>query len=97
MPVIPKGISNYSDAVLALEQGADGIFLSNHGGRQLDTTPSTIECLPEVVRAVKDSGRKVPIFFDGGVRKGSDVLKALALGADLVMVGRPALHGLACD
>ena len=97
LPVIPKGISNYDDTIIALEHGADGIFLSNHGARQLDTTPGTIECLPEVVRAVRDSGRKVPIFFDGGVRKGSDVLKALALGADVVMIGRPVLYGLACD
>ena len=95
--VIPKGISNYDDAKKALSYGADGIFVSNHGGRQLDTTPSTIECLPEVVRAVRDSGKKVPVFFDGGVRKGADVLKALALGADAVMVGRPVLYGLAYD
>ena len=97
MFVIPKGISNYDDAILALEHGADAIFVSNHGARQLDTAPATIECLPEVVRAVRDSGRKVPIFFDGGVRRGTDVLKALALGADIVMIGRPILHGLACD
>ena len=93
--VIPKGISNYDDTIKALKHGADGIFVSNHGGRQLDTTPSTIECLPEVVRAVKDSGKKVPVFFDGGIRKGEDVLKAIALGADAVMVGRPILYGLA--
>ena len=97
MLVIPKGISNYEDAQIAIEHGADAIFVSNHGARQLDTTPATIECLPEVVKAVRDSGKKVPIFFDGGVRKGSDVLKALAIGADLVLLGRPILYGLACD
>ena len=97
LAVIPKGISNYDDAIKAISYGADGIFVSNHGGRQLDTVPSTIECLPEVVRAVRDSGKKVPVFFDGGVRKGEDVLKAIALGADAVMVGRPILYGLAYD
>ena len=63
----------------------------------MDTTPTTLECLPEVVKAVRDSGKKVPIFFDGGVRTGSDVLKALALGADVVFIGRPTLYGLAVD
>jgi (S)-2-hydroxy-acid oxidase len=67
--------------------------VSNHGARQLDTVPPTIEVLEEVVEAVK--GRKVEIFFDGGIRRGSDVLKALALGANAVFVGRPILWGLA--
>ena len=61
----------------------------------MDTTPATIDVLPEIVRAVKDSGRKVPVFFDGGVRRGSDILKALALGADNVFIGRALLWGLA--
>ena len=63
----------------------------------MDTTPATIDVLPEIVKAVKDSGRKVPIFFDGGVRRGSDILKALALGADNVFIGRALLWGLAAD
>ena len=97
MLVIPKGISNYDDAMLALKNGADGIMVSNHGGRQLDTAPATLDCLPEVVQAVEDHGVKVPIFFDGGVRQGSDVLKAIAMGADAVFIGRPVLYGLAYD
>lgn len=63
----------------------------------MDTTPATIDVLPEIVKAVKDSGKKVPIFFDGGVRRGSDILKALALGADNVFIGRALLWGLAAD
>ena len=87
----------YEDALLAIQHGADGVYVSNHGARQLDTTPATIEVLPEVVRAVRDSGRKdVAIFFDGGVRNGQDCLKALAYGADAVLIGRPVLFGLAC-
>lgn len=95
--VVAKGIMCYDDAVLAIRNGADGLYVSNHGARQLDTTPATIDCLPEVVCAVKDLKIKIPIFFDGGVRKGSDVLKALALGADCVFLGRAVLWGLACD
>ena len=95
--VIPKGISNYDDAILALKNGADGIMVSNHGGRQLDTQPATLDCLPEVVKAVKDYGAKVPIFFDGGIRQGSDALKAIGMGADAVFIGRPVLYGLAYD
>ena len=72
-------------------------MVSNHGGRQLDTQPATLDCLPEVVKAVKDYGAKVPIFFDGGIRRGSDALKAIAMGADAVFIGRPVLYGLAYD
>jgi isopentenyl diphosphate isomerase/L-lactate dehydrogenase-like FMN-dependent dehydrogenase len=93
--VVAKGVMCYDDAVLAIENGADGIFVSNHGARQLDTTPATIDVLPEIVAAVKNSARKVPIFFDGGIRKGSDAFKAIALGADVVFIGRPVLWGLA--
>ena len=80
------------DAVLALRSGVDAIVVSNHGGRQLDSAPATLRVLPEIVDAV---GGRMPVIFDGGVRRGSDVFKALALGADFVLVGRPALWGLA--
>ena len=97
LKVVAKGIMCYDDAILAIENGADGVFVSNHGARQLDTTPATIDVLPEIVQAVKDSKKNVPIFFDGGVRRGSDVVKALALGADCIFIGRPVLWGLAAD
>ncbi|MBA0569838.1 hypothetical protein Golob_003539 [Gossypium lobatum] len=76
----------------ALEVGAAGIIVSNHGGRQLDYCPPTISVLEEVVHAV---GGKVPVFLDGGVRRGTDIFKAMALGAQAVLVGRPVLYGLA--
>lgn len=79
------------DAELAVEHGADAIVISNHGGRQLDSSPATIEALPSIASAVKG---EIPIMFDGGVRHGSDVFKAIALGADLVLVGRPVLWGM---
>jgi (S)-2-hydroxy-acid oxidase len=75
-----------------MEAGVDGIIVSNHGARQLDYTPSTISVLEEVVEAVKG---KIPVLMDGGVRRGTDVFKALALGAQAVLVGRPVLYGLA--
>lgn len=87
-----KGVLGVEDAQLALEHGADGIFVSNHGGRQLDGVPSPIEVLPQIVSAV---GERLVIILDGGVRRGSDVVKALALGADMVFVGRAAMYGLA--
>jgi isopentenyl diphosphate isomerase/L-lactate dehydrogenase-like FMN-dependent dehydrogenase len=92
LPVLVKGILTKEDAKLAIEHGAAGVVVSNHGGRQLDRVPATLEALPEVVEAV--SGR-APVVMDGGVRRGSDVLVAMALGADAVLVGRPALWGLA--
>lgn len=92
MKIILKGVMAPEDALLAVEYGVDGIIVSNHGGRQLDCVPSTIRALPSIAEAVN---RKVPVIFDGGVRRGSDVFKALALGADFVLVGRPALWGLA--
>jgi 4-hydroxymandelate oxidase len=94
LPLLLKGIAHPDDAVLAVENGADGVIVSNHGGRQLDTVPAAVELLPEVVRAV--DGR-VPVLVDGGVRRGTDVLKACALGATAVGVGRPVLWGLAAD
>jgi 4-hydroxymandelate oxidase len=92
LPIVLKGILTAEDAILGIECGAAGILVSNHGGRQLDTVAATIEALPEVVEAV--SGR-CEVYLDGGVRRGTDVLKALALGARAVFVGRPVLWGLA--
>ena len=94
LPLLLKGIVRADDAKLAVEHGADGIIVSNHGGRQLDTAPATIEALPCVVDAVKG---KIPVLIDGGVRRGTDVVKALALGAQAVLIGRPILWGLAAD
>ncbi len=87
-----KGVLAVEDAQLALEHGADGIFVSNHGGRQLDGVPSALEVLPQIVAAV---GERLTIVVDGGVRRGSDIVKALALGADMVFLGRAATYGLA--
>lgn len=91
-PLLVKGLLHPEDAKLALRHGVDGIVVSNHGGRQLDAAPSTISALPAVVDAV--SGQ-VPVFVDSGFRRGSDVVKALALGARGVFIGRPAIWGLA--
>ena len=90
-PLLLKGILTGADARRAVEAGADGIIVSNHGGRNLDTLPATIDALPEVAAAV--SGR-IPVLMDGGVRRGTDVIKALALGAAAVLIGRPYLYGL---
>jgi isopentenyl diphosphate isomerase/L-lactate dehydrogenase-like FMN-dependent dehydrogenase len=92
VPVLVKGILSAEDALLAVEHGAGGIVVSNHGGRQLDCAVATADALPEIVEAV--AGR-VPVLVDGGIRRGTDVAIALALGADAVLVGRPALWGLA--
>lgn len=92
LPIILKGIMHPEDALLAIQHGADGIVVSNHGGRVLDTVPASIDALPVVVKAV--AGR-VAVLMDGGIRRGTDVLKALALGASAVMVGRPCLYALA--
>jgi 4-hydroxymandelate oxidase len=94
LPVLVKGILTAEDAVLAVEHGADGIVVSNHGGRQLDSCPASLDALPGIVEAV---GGRLPLLMDGGVRRGTDVLKAIALGADAVMVGRPAAWGLAAE
>ncbi|MGP3965383.1 alpha-hydroxy acid oxidase [Nonomuraea sp. 3N208] len=94
LPIVLKGITHPADARLALDHGTSAIMVSNHGGRQLDTVPATIDLLPDVVAAV---GGAVPVLLDGGVRRGTDVLKALALGAAAVAVGRPVLWGLAAD
>ena len=94
LPILLKGILTAEDALLAIEHGMDGIIVSNHGGRQLDTAIASIEALPEIVDAV--AGR-CEVYFDGGIRRGTDVLKALALGARAVLVGRPILWGLAAN
>jgi len=92
VPVIVKGLVTAEDAILACDHGASGVVVSNHGGRQLDGAIASLEALPEVVDAV---GERAEIFVDGGVRRGSDVVMALALGARAVLVGRPAMYGLA--
>ncbi len=92
VPVLVKGILTAEDALLAVEHGAAGVVVSNHGGRQLDRVPATGDALPEVVDAVEG---RAAVLVDGGIRRGVDAAIALALGADAVLVGRPALWGLA--
>ncbi|XP_066269266.1 2-Hydroxyacid oxidase 1-like [Branchiostoma lanceolatum] len=97
LPVVLKGILSGSipeDARTAVDLGVSGIYVSNHGGREQDGLPATIDVLPDIVRAV---GGEAEVYLDGGVRTGTDVLKALALGARCVFIGRPALWGLACN
>ncbi len=97
LPVVVKGILTAEDATLAVRHGADAIIVSNHGGRQLDGSVTSIEALPEVVAAVQSAGGHCEIYMDGGIRRGTDILKALALGAHAVLVARPVLWGLAAD
>lgn len=92
LPIVLKGVLHPDDARLAAGLGIDALIVSNHGGRRLDTTPAAIDALPAVVAAV---GGKIPVLMDGGVRRGTDVVKALALGASAVGLGRPLLWGLA--
>lgn len=92
LPVLVKGILHPDDAQQAVRLGAAGVVVSNHGGRTLDTAPATASALPRVVQAV---GGALPVMVDGGIRRGTDVLKAMALGASAVLVGRPAIWGLA--
>lgn len=94
LPVILKGILRPSDAIKAMNHGAQGIVVSNHGGRVLDGVPTAIEMLPAIRQAVKGN---IPIIVDGGIRRGTDILIALALGANAVMVGRPIIWGLAAN
>jgi 4-hydroxymandelate oxidase len=91
LPLVIKGILDADDAELAIEAGAAGIIVSNHGARNLDTTPATIHALPEVAERVRG---RVPLLVDGGIRRGTDVLKALALGARAVLIGRPYCYAL---
>lgn len=92
LPIVLKGVLHPEDAAHAVEHGASGVIVSTHGGRQLDGVPASIEALPAVVEAV---GQRAEVYLDGGIRRGTDVLKALALGARAVFVGRPVLWGLA--
>ena len=93
-PVVLKGILSAEDAKLAAEHGAAGVIVSNHGARNLDTTPAAIEALPRVAEAIEG---RIPVLMDGGIRRGTDVVKALGLGARAVLIGRPYLWGLAVD
>jgi isopentenyl diphosphate isomerase/L-lactate dehydrogenase-like FMN-dependent dehydrogenase len=92
LPLLVKGIQHPEDARRALDQGVDGVVVSNHGGRQVEGSVGTLDVLPSVVDAVND---RVPVLFDGGIRRGADVFKAVALGARAVLVGRPVLWALA--
>lgn len=91
-PLILKGVLHPQEARTALDHGIDGLIVSNHGGRQLDGAPATIDVLPDIIAAV---GGRIPVLIDGGIRRGSDVVKALALGATACLIGRPQLWGLA--
>ena len=92
MPILVKGVMTAEDARLSVQHGAAGIIVSNHGARQLDYVPATIDCLEEVVKATQG---RIPVFLDGGVRRGTDVFKALALGASGIFIGRPVVFSLA--
>ena len=94
LPMVVKGVLTAEDALLAAEHGAAAVVVSNHGGRQLDGVPPTLDVVPEVVEAV---GERVEVLVDGGIRRGTDVLKALALGARATLTGRAVLFGLAAD
>ena len=93
LPVLLKGILNPEDAEKAIQSGVKGIIVSNHSGRNLDTVPATIEVLPGIVEKVN---KRFPVLMDGGIRRGTDVLKAMSLGASAVLVGKPICYGLAC-
>lgn len=93
-PLLVKGLLHHADARKAMQHGVDGIIVSNHGGRQLDAAPATMAVLPQIMEEV---GSRMPVFVDSGFRRGSDVVKALALGARAVFIGRPLLYGLAAD
>lgn len=92
LPVLLKGVCHPADAIRGLDYGIEGVIVSNHGGRQLDSAPATIEVLPDIATAVGD---RITVLVDGGIRRGGDIFKALALGADAVCVGRAPLWGLA--
>lgn len=92
LPIILKGILHPDDAKLAMEQGVDGIIVSNHGGRQVDGAIGALDALPEIVNVVEGN---IPVLMDSGIRRGSDIIKAIALGAEAVLIGRPLMYGLA--
>ncbi|KAK1279454.1 Peroxisomal (S)-2-hydroxy-acid oxidase GLO2 [Acorus gramineus] len=94
MPILVKGVMTAEDTRLAIQSGAAGIIVSNHGARQLDYVQATISCLEEVVKAAQG---RVPVFLDGGVRRGTDVFKAMALGASGIFIGRPVVFSLAAE
>ena len=94
LPLLLKGVQTKEDAKLAIDHDIEGIIVSNHGGRQLDSSVATIDSLPEVIEAVND---RAEVLIDSGIRRGSDILKALALGAKAVLIGRPYIWGLAVD
>ncbi len=91
LPILVKGIQHPDDATACIDAGADGVVVSNHGGRQVDGARASLDCLPDIVSAIGDS----TILFDSGIRCGADIMKALALGADAVLIGRPMAYGLA--
>jgi (S)-mandelate dehydrogenase len=93
-PVVLKGVLHPDDARRAADEGVDGIIVSNHGGRQFDAAPSAISALPAIVDA---TGGRLPVFMDSGVRRGTDIARALALGAKAVFIGRPVLYALAAN
>jgi len=92
LPLLIKGLTHPDDAIIAMEHGVDGLIVSNHGGRQLDGAVATLEMLPVIVERI--AGR-IPVLMDSGIRRGADIIKALALGANAVLVGRPYIYGLA--
>ncbi|CAF1273178.1 unnamed protein product [Adineta steineri] len=96
LPLILKGIMHPDDAITALKHGIQGIIVSNHGGRQLDSSLSTIDALSDIIKAIGHN-QQIDIYVDGGVRRGTDILKAIALGAKAVLIGRPIIWGLAVD
>ena len=95
LPVVVKGVVRSDDALRAAEHGVRAVIVSNHGGRQLDTAPATADVLPSIADALAGHGAPVDVLVDGGIRRGTDIVKALALGARAVLVGRPILLGLA--
>jgi len=97
LPIWLKGVMHKGDVLKSCSYGFNGVILSNHGGRQLDTAPAPLEVVQSARQVIDDAGYEVPLIIDGGIRRGSDVFKALALGADFVLIGRPILFALAVD